>query len=184
VTCIVGVADGERVVMGGDRLVALDWVVHLESRPKIARVGDFLIGASGPSRALDVILDDWQPPEQPEGLDDYRYMAGPFVDRIRVRARAAGFLQVEKEQEQLPDGVYLIGYRGWIYRLSSSLAVIRPGCGYDAIGCAYETALGALYATRMKGFTMAGRVEEALTAAAQHNMGVRGPFDILMLEPA
>ncbi len=52
-TCIAAVADGKRVWMGADSYAGNGYTYVLTQRPKLRKVGEFLIGGAGSIRALD-----------------------------------------------------------------------------------------------------------------------------------
>jgi hypothetical protein len=68
---------------------------------------------------------------------------------------------------------------GRLYRVEEDYQVGRSLDGYDAVGCGWEVALGALRATRDLGLEAGERLGLALDAAAHHCAGVVAPFNLV-----
>jgi hypothetical protein len=73
--------------------------------------------------------------------------------------------------------------------VDANFLVLQSNDGYFSVGSGESVALGALAvisAMRASGDlegSVEGDVRLALEAAAAHNIGVRGPFDIIVLRP-
>lgn len=104
-------------------------------------------------------------------------MVVDFVNAVRECFKAAGFAERDKDQES--GGVFLVGFRQNLYRISSDYQVGRAADGYDAVGCGDQQALGSLFST--VGRAPEARVRTALNAAEHHSAGVRGPFVIMSI---
>ena len=174
-TCIAGVARDGEVWVGADSAGVSGWT--LESRPhsKLFRVsGGMLIGASTSYRMIDLLR--YRLPEQPfEHADPHRYLATEFIDQVRALFGEGGFRKKENEREE--GGSFLVGWLGRLWDVGSDFNVGE--CQrYGATGSGVEAALGALFLADVK-CDPESAVTWALRAAEAHNIGVRGPFEVL-----
>lgn len=171
-TCIVGLRDGEHVCIGGDSagVAGLDLVVRAD--PKVFRNGEFLIGFTSSFRMGQILRYQLNPAPPPEGIAVEQYMATHFVDAVRECLKAGGFASKVNETES--GGSFLVAYRGRLFEIDGDYQVGENLCGYAAVGCGSQVALGALYASQ--GMAPHSRVLIALHAAEQFSAGVRAPF--------
>lgn len=181
-TCIVGVETKGGVWIGGDSATIAGWSIELTGRPKVFRVGEFLIGVAGSPRVSGLLRHAFNPPPVPKKskrLDGY--MVTKFVPALRA---VLGEAAAEKRQHDVAgiDGSshIMVGVRGRLIEVQSDYQVTYMQAGYGAIGCADEVALGALHALSNAAPQREPRelVLAALEAAQAHNIGVRGPFII------
>lgn len=178
-TCIVGLAEGERVWMGGDAATTNGWDLQVLASPKVFRNGPLLIGGTGEIRITQVLRYALKPPAHPDGIAVEEYLSTAFVDATREAFKQAGYAKKDNEQEA-HNGALLVAYRGVVATLDSRYGVSVAAGGYDAVGCGSSFALGVLYAT--DGLPGKHRVRLALEAAERFSAGVRGPFTIECLE--
>lgn len=172
-TCVVAVTDGTTVTMGGDSCFSDDTTHGTIKHPKVFRVGEFVIGASGSLRVMQTIRYSFEPPPPPARNVD-RYMSTEFVAALRDALRAAGTLKIKNGVEESPESDLLVGLRGRIYLVQEDFQATRCQGDYLAIGSGDLVALGALEVT--KDWEARDRVHAALKASAKHCTGVSGPF--------
>lgn len=175
-TCIVGLAQGGHVWLGGDSAGISGWSLTLRADEKVFRNGPFLMGFTTSYRMGQLLRYGLKPPEHPEGVDVDRYMATTFVDAVRECLKDGGFAKKSSEQEE--GGTFIVGYRGGLFTVHDDYQVARRRDSFAAIGCGFEVALGALHASRAE-LDADYRVRLALEAAERFSAGVRGPFVIL-----
>lgn len=178
-TCIVGLVADDKVYIGGDSAGSNSWQLTVRKEAKVFRNGDFLIGASGSFRMIQLLQYAFKPPvyEKPlEHNDDYLscYMATSFIDAVRECFKSGGFAKKEAEQES--GGTFLVGFQGKLFCIQDDYHVGEALCKYSAIGDGEDVALGVLYAT--SGFNPHDRVDVALRAAEYHCTSVSAPFTI------
>jgi ATP-dependent protease HslVU (ClpYQ) peptidase subunit len=184
-TCVLAIAQGGRVVMGGDSaLTDDDFNQSSMAETKVFVKGDFLIGGSGSARGGQLLRFRFTPPKRPRGMDADEYMATLWIDELRSVFKKGGHTYLETEGgEESSSANFLIGYRGDIWVMyGADFQIERLRDTYAAIGAGASIALGALYATRDQGLSVK-RVESALRAACAYNAACRPPFTILTLEP-
>ena len=180
-TCIVGVVDGESVYIGADSagVDADTWTLVSRSDPKVFQVGPFVIGYTSSFRMGQLLRFAFSPPTHPDGLDTHAYMVTVFVDSLRECFGAGGYAMKQNERESA--GTFLVGYRGRLFEIGDDYQVGESHDEYAAIGCGGALALGALAATT-DDQDARHRIRRALQAAEKHNIGVRGPFVVLVSE--
>ena len=174
-TCIVGVVDGNRVVIGGDSAGVGGLHLQIRKDPKVFRNGPFLFGCTSSFRMIQLLQYAFvPPPHHPPELDDSAFMATAFVNAVRDCLKDGGFAAKDRDVES--GGTFLVAYRGRLYEVADDYQVGEMADPYNAVGCGYSYALGSLYAT--EGQDAEARVTKALEAAERHNAGVRGPWVI------
>lgn len=170
-TCIVGVKDNGRVLIGGDSAGVNGWSLTVRADRKVFRNGPYIFGFAGSFRMGNLLRYALVPPE-PSDWDVYRFMSTTFVDAVRKCLKDGGLAEVNNGVER--GGVFLVGYKGELFRIDNDYQVGIADDGYSAIGCGDEIAVGSLFAT--KALPAHDRARIALEAAERHSAGVRGPF--------
>jgi ATP-dependent protease HslVU (ClpYQ) peptidase subunit len=171
-TCIVAVATGRAVWMGGDSAYTVsDDVIRL-GPPKVTRRGPLVVGAAGSLRCANILHYDFTAPKR-RRANPLRYVACEVAAEFRRRLGASeGKDQLDGHSEW--DGRALVGYVGRLFLLDSCFGVTELVDGYGAIGSGGEVALGSLYETR--GQPAKERLRRALLAAEAITGSVRAPF--------
>jgi ATP-dependent protease HslVU (ClpYQ) peptidase subunit len=175
VTCIVGLVDGNNVIMGADS-AGVDGSLALSIRrdPKLVWRAPYLIGFTTSFRMGQLLAHAFKPPEPCIGESVMRFMVVDFVDAVRACLKDGGFASKTNEQESA--GTFLVGFLGRVFWIENDYQVAEPDCGYAACGSGRDVALGSLHATRCIGMPAEERVKKALEAAAAHNAAVHRPF--------
>lgn len=173
-TCIVGIVDNGKVIIGGDSAGVSGYLTTLRADAKVFRNGSFLIGFTSSFRMGQLLRYTFHPPERPTDMDIFEYMVKMFVESVRECLKNGGYTRKEYEQES--GGVFLIGYEGRLFIIDSDFQVSESITEYAAVGSGNEIALGVLYATNKE--TPRSRIEMALKAAEYFISGVRSPFTI------
>lgn len=175
-TCVVGIEDGERVIIGADSAGVAGYAITIRADEKVWRSGEFVFGFTSSFRMGQLLRYNLTPPRRPpesaSQRDRDRWMTTEFIDAVRTTLKDGGFAKIDNGVER--GGIFLVGWRGTLYRVESDFQVGRAAVGEDAVGCGDELALGALFATR--GQAARGRVRKALEAAATYSTGVAPPF--------
>ena len=176
-TCIVGVVDGARVVIGGDSAGVGGLSLSVRADAKVFRTGDFVMGFTSSFRMGQLLRYVLVPPKRHADQDPMEFMVRDFVGAVRDCLKAGGFATKKEEAEH--GGTFLVGHAGRLFMVDADYQVGEAACCYDAVGCGADLALGALHAT--VGLSGAARVDLALRAAEAHSAGVRGPFHVVAL---
>lgn len=180
-TCIVAIKDGQGgVLMGADSAGASGWSIRTMAVPKIHRVEPFLFGFTTSFRMGQLLGYSFECAEQGADVSEYRFMSTTFINAVRTCLKDGGFASKSSETEK--GGVFLVAYRGRIFRVEEDYQVAEIVHGFDACGCGEDIALGSLYSTQNR--TVSDRIAIALNAAEEFSNGVRGPFLFEHLEPS
>jgi len=175
-TCIIGLAEGGKVWIGGDSASSDgSWIVRATAIEKVFQCPPFLLGCETSFRMMQILryhLGDL--PEQGES-NTTAYMVKTFVERIRRIFKEHGFAKIEDSKEE--GGQFFVGYNGWLYLIGSDFQVNSYRDGLDAIGSGANLALGAMKALDF--LPPRERVERALEVAAYFSGGVMPPFTVL-----
>jgi len=170
-TCIVGVVDNGRVVIGGDSAGSDGWHIEIRADSKVFTVGPYAMGFTTSFR-MGQLLRYQLKVGAPDTWDVDRFMSTTFVDAVRTCLKDGGWAKDDSGREV--GGKFLVGVGGRLYTIDSDYQIGVSSCGYAAVGSGYLAALGALYATPDR--PAAERVDVALLAAAHLTDSVRAPF--------
>lgn len=177
-TVIVGVVDQESnaLHMGADSLATNGWHSAWDMRePKIFRVEKFLIGVCGSPRIAQLVKFKLALKDDRRVEDPFEFMCLNFVDRLRAILGENGARNTLNTVENIAEHSWLlVGFRGRLFSVDYSFAVVERGQPFDAIGCGSDFALGSLFETAGK--DPLHRVDQALRCAEKFSSGVRGPF--------
>ena len=178
-TCIVGlVSDGE-VYLGCDSFGADQYSGMSRKDLKIFKNGDSLVGFTTSFRMGQLLQFQAKFPARRADQDLFEFMVVDYIEEARRCLKQGGFSKKINEVEEA--GCFLVGLEGRLFVIESDYQVGEPLCGFDAIGCGRQLALGALAATRAQEDPVA-RVATALRAAAEFSTGVRGPFHLAVMQ--
>lgn len=193
-TCIVGVTDGERVVLGADSASASQHDLYIRATHKLFQRGQYGFGFTRSWRMGQILEHVSELPEPPEDITCARelehFMVASFVPAIRESFAAHGYaksLTVARSADytevgQDAGGVFLVALYGHLFEVREDYQVVRPATPYAAVGAGAIAALGALHAlhahTEMSLFDLA---EAALEASEMCSQYVRNPFCFLDL---
>lgn len=175
-TCIVAIEDNRTIYMGGDSAGVSGLNVAIRSDEKVFINGPFIMGFTTSFRMGQLLRYKFDPPAQPVGITDMRFMVTNFIDAIRKCFFDNGF----GSKEQNEGGTFLVGYKGVLYSIHSDFQVGVVSTQTDAVGCGKEYAMGSLFATRGK--KPLERIKNALDAASFHSGGVAPPYTILKIK--
>lgn len=178
-TCIVGMLNKGKVIIGADSAGMNGVDVTIRKDPKVFITGDFVIGCTSSFRMIELLQFSLKvKPQKTEGV--YEYMCTSFVTAIRKCFKKGGFLQKFADGDE-KGGLFLVGYKGRLFKIGSDFQVAETLEGFDSCGCAEDYAIGSLITTRdlNKEMTVKERVYKALEVASERSGGVSPPFIIL-----
>ena len=176
---VVGLADKKgNVFMGSDSCAGLDYKITIRSDEKLFRRGNMLIGFTTSFRMGQLLRYKLTIPPHPKGMDTMEYLVALFVENVRTCLRDGGYLLEQEKRES--SGVFLLCYRGNIYRIDSDFQVAHREDGFEAIGCGEDYALAVLHTVKQSAHPKLA-IRKALECAAHFSSGVRPPFHILSL---
>jgi ATP-dependent protease HslVU (ClpYQ) peptidase subunit len=176
-TCIAGLVHDGKVYMGGDSAAVAGYSVHTRTEPKVFRNGGLLFGFTTSFRMGQLLRYELAVPERHDRHDGLTYMVRQVVPAVKACFRAGGFEWKRYDADY--GGCFLVGHGGTLYLVDDDYHVGVPRCGYAAVGCGWDLALGSLYSTGDR--EPRARVLTALKAAEEFSAGVRGPFTVRSL---
>jgi ATP-dependent protease HslVU (ClpYQ) peptidase subunit len=179
VTCIVGVANGKSVWIGGDSAGVEEdgGGVTIRADRKVFANGRWIFGFAGSFRVGDLLRYVFTAPEiptDPAELDSF--MVTDFVEQVRNVLVQGGVTRIHHNVEEM-DSKFLVGVHGRLFCIDSDLQVGESMETYEAIGAGERYALGSLWGSGH--LTARQRILLALEAAAHFNGGVAPPFHVV-----
>lgn len=180
-TCIVGLVHQDSVWVGGDSAGVAGYSLSVRADEKVFRRGPFVMGFTSSFRMGQLLHYKLRVPTSLPATyhkDPDKWMATTFVDAVRKCLKDGGYARTHNDEER--GGVFVVAEGGNLWTIESDYQVARPACGYTAVGCGQDLALGALHTlTRDPDDDPREVLREALEAAEAHSAGVCGPFTIL-----
>jgi ATP-dependent protease HslVU (ClpYQ) peptidase subunit len=177
-TAIVGITDGNAVVIAGDSAGVGGDVTQPRLDAKVFNNGPYVIGYTTSFRMGQLLHYAFKAPVPPDGEDGlHAFMCTDFINSVREGLKEGGWAIKNNDQEE--GGSFLVGVRGRLFEIGPDYQVGEWVDGYTAVGCGAEIALGALHATSSAGMSLEARAVAALEAAAHFSTGVRGPFTVV-----
>lgn len=171
-TCIVGISDGERVYIGGDRGASDDHTIVSLAQSKVNVKGDWIYGYAG-SLGNGQVLDYITFPALKKGDDPFKILRFDIVPLIRSNIETYGS---DKDGDTTD---FLIGCKGRLFEMSSEdWGVIEVA--EVAIGSGGSFALGSLHSTYSI-YSPIVRIGMALDAAITYSPSCQGPTDLLYI---
>jgi hypothetical protein len=177
-SCVVGlVTSGGEVWIGGDSAAtnsSAQQVIRADA--KVFVRGEYLFGCTSSYRMIQLLRYVLPLPAYDETVDLHEYFATAFIKAVRDCLKDGGYAREKAGREE--GGIFLVGFRGRLFRIERDYQIEETLHGYNAAGSADDIALGALYATQHTDSGQEQRIRLALEAAAYHNSDVRPPFVI------
>lgn len=171
-TCIVGIVNGGKVLIGADSAGVGGLDISNRKDVKVFTNGDFVIGCTTSFRMIQLLQYKLNPPKRHPDADVMRFMVTDFIETVRCLFRDGGFATKKEEAES--GGTFLVGHAGRLFRVDEDYQVGERADGFDSCGCGESYALGALACS--SGMAPEDRVRKALETAAHFSAGVRAPF--------
>jgi ATP-dependent protease HslVU (ClpYQ) peptidase subunit len=172
-TCIVGLKSSGKVYLAGERGASdEDSIMHL-TKPKIHRVGPYVIGFAGTLEGQRLAYA-FDPPRPHEDEDLDQFMHTTFLKYLK-EFYEEWWVDTSKDAELS----LLIGIKDRLYEHhASDMSISEYSIGYSAIGSGSPFALGFLYAS--PDFKNPEKmVESAIKAAIKFSPTCSGTVDIL-----
>lgn len=175
-TCIVGYLDknSNTVTIGGDSAGVSGLNVTIRKDEKVFTNGDFIIGCTTSFRMIQLLRFSLKPPKI-KNKEIYEYMCTDFINAVRKCFKKGGYLQKETKGDD-KGGIFLVGYKNRLFRISQDFQVGESLRGYDAIGCGENYALGAIFTIKNHNIDARDKVLKALECASYFSGGVCEPF--------
>lgn len=154
---------------------------------KVVKNGQYLLGAAGDVRAINILAYAFQPPKALDltGIRLDRFMTSKFVPALRECFEDHGYAAKESKEQAQHGSTVLAIVNGQIYEIDEDYAWVRDTTGIYSFGSGGDYAIGAMYAK--SGDDIAGLsmpdvqrlIRESLHIAAKLDIGSGPPFHIL-----
>ena len=179
-TCIIGCIDKDgKVWMGGDSASVNGYDINKTALKKVFHRGEFLIGYTTSFRMGQLLEHSLDVREQYSNEDDMAFMVNVFIEAVRELLKSKGFATVANNNET--GGMFLVGYRGRLYKVCDDFHVNEYINGMAIIGNGYAHAIGAMVVIDKIDFdcTVEEKITYALEIAEEFMGAVSEPFFIL-----
>ena len=176
-TCIVGMVVGDAVYIGGDSAGVSGADIRIRQDAKVFTKDSMVFGFTSSFRMGQVLRYSFSVPYHDPRKDDFAYLCTGFVDALIDCFKSKGYARVDNGE--VSGGVFLVGYKGKLYKIESDFQVSSLFVGYDACGCGEAYALGALKVLERATASPENKIRTALAAAAYFSTGVSAPFTIV-----
>jgi len=173
-TCIIGLLDKGGVYIGADSAGMAGYGLTVRADEKVFINGDFIMGFTSSFRMGQLLRYSLKPPKYHPDIDLNEYMVTDFINAVRDCLKTGGYAKKDKDAETA--GVFLVGFKGRLFKVESDYQVGVSALAYDACGCGEDIALGSMYSN--SSLPPRERIQQALGAAEQFSAGVRHPFVI------
>lgn len=178
-TCIVGLIDSGKIVIGADTRVTMGGhICNAICNKLIEKKPDVIMGICGYVRFADIIRSKFEMPPRVEGRTDIEYLQVDFVNALRTCLEEVKMAPIRDGVSTMPESAMLMVYRNKIFSVSEDYSIIEY-LGFGADGSGADYALGSLETTRELDMTPKERVETALDVACKFNAYCAPPYNII-----
>ena len=185
-TCIVGITDGKRIVMGADSAGSSpdSPEIYDTATSKLWSTGEYVIGICGSYRAGQLARWEMSWPEIPPGLGPgpelESFMVREVVTCLRQTLQSAAFTSPE---ERSRVAQFLVGARGQLFSIGGDFSAVSMATPWMAIGSGRIAAYGAFHVLGGLDLELEDKATRALAAAQAQTANVREPFHVLSAGP-
>lgn len=164
-------------VVEGERVFVLP-----KSQGKIAQNNDFLLGAAGDMRAINLLTHTFRPTRPPAGISDEELDA--FMSTKFLKELKRCFDDAEYGEKGTQDSYIIALVQGRVYEFGSSYDWCHDDAGLYAVGTGAQYALGAL-SSLLEGKKITQEVarealQAALAASCKYDPNSGVPIHILI----
>lgn len=192
-TTIVAVQGPSWAVVGFDSQVTEDpgrRYTMSRGSSKVVKNGDYLLGAAGDVRAINILAHSFRPPPVGDllGVKLDRFMTSRFVPALRTHFEEQGYAAPTKESKEIAEqgSKVLAVANGVIYVIGEDYSWVRDATGVYSFGSGGDYAAGALFAlgadlsvSSSSMMTTEKAVRKALAVAARLDPGTGNPFHVM-----
>lgn len=173
-TCIVALVEDGKVYIGGDSAGIAGLSLSTRKDRKVFINGEFIFGFTSSFRMGQLLRYSLVPPKNLENKDIYQFMVTDFINSVRDCLKNGGYASKNNETES--GGVFLVGYKGRLFKIESDYQVGEVYDNFECCGCGEEFAKGSLFSTQ--DMQVEDRLNIALKSASKFSAGVCEPFYI------
>ena len=176
-TCIAAVVEKGKVYIGADSAGVAGLDVTIRTDEKVFKNGPAIFGFTSSFRMGQLLRYSLKIPEQPTSMSDAIFIHTVFLDNIIACLKNGGYAYIENNVER--GGVFLVGYKGKLYKIEGDFQVSQSAEVFAACGCGEDFALAVLHTH--KNLSPKKRILKALETAVHFSGGVRPPFRVISL---
>lgn len=183
-TCIVGMEFKNGVMIAGDSLGVSGYDIIERKDTKVFKNGKFIIGYTSSFRMAQLLRYSLNCDKQKSSQSDFNFMCTTFINSVRKCLKDGGFLKINNEKEH--GGVFLVGYKGKLYKVYDDMQIAINIDNFYACGCGESYALGSIYTSlknnKIKKYDekiVKGILKFALESASKFSGGVGGKFNYI-----
>ncbi len=188
-TCIVGIEHKDNVYMACDSAGTDEYYNFCTTaETKVFYNTGTLMGMCGSFRLGQLLQYSLKIPDFDPRETDMNWLVNDYIDAVRHTLEEKGhIIKGEHTDEGIPEGDFLLGFRGKLYIVEGNFQVLRVSRGYVATGCGASYALGVMH-YQMNHLPAKQRdpiemLERALEAASEHSAGCAPPHHVFQLKP-
>ena len=198
-TTIVAIQGPNWAVVGSDSRVSDDGRIYTMPKGygKVAKNEDYLLGAAGDMRAINILEHAFTPPNADgySGKDLDAFITTDFIPALRKCFEDQGYADnpATKSDSETKDAasqgsMILVVVNGTIYEIGEDYSWVKDATGVYGFGSGGDYAAGAALAKLPKAKTKLtievaqDIVKEALTVAAKLDTNSGAPFNVLVQE--
>lgn len=180
-TCIVGYVDNDKIYMGADSAGSNGYSYQIREDKKVFINKNMIFGFTSSFRMGQLLQYSLNIPDHDPRDSDFKYLCTTFMDSVIDCFKSKGFASIK--DGEVSGGNFLLGYKGNLYEIQSDYQVGKVMEPFASVGCGEDYAKGALYALKNNtDLTPKQKILLALDAAQANSTGVKGPFNVLLLE--
>jgi hypothetical protein len=154
---------------------------------KVVKNGQYLLGAAGDVRAINILAYAFQPPKALDltGIRLDRFMTSKFVPALRECFEDHGYAVKESKEQAQHGSTVLAIVNGQIYEIDEDYAWVRDMTGIYSFGSGGDYAIGAMYTksggeiSNLNMSDVQKLIRDSLHIAAKLDIGSGPPFHIL-----
>lgn len=145
-------AQGEKwAVVGYDSLVSDEGgrsFILGRGSSKVVKNGQYLLGAAGDVRAINILAHVFAPPKPNEliGTRLDKFVTSKFIPALRACFEDQGYAPRESKETAQHGSVVLVAVNGTIYEIDEDYSWVRGSTGIYTAGTGGDVALGAMHA--------------------------------------
>lgn len=177
-TCIVAIAQDNKVYMGADAGGSDDeiGVIFNFKDQKVFTKDKYIIGYAGSYRFGKLLQHTFELPPVPNNLKTSEQL-DKFINGVVMASLRKQSKDLDLDKDEL-DFDCIFGINGHIFEVSNGWFALEPEMPFLATGSGMKYAMGSLYTTQPWKDPIQ-RLNVALSAAAEYAMSVSAPFTIL-----
>lgn len=176
-TIIVGYKAANHVILGADSQGSSGWNKTLRKDPKVFVTHGIGYAFTSSYRMGQILRFHSEEKDLSQVVDPYSFVVSELVPMWRKILKENGYTKIDNNQEQ--SGVFLVALKNKLFKIESDFQVGESEALYEADGCGFAYALGALYTLENSNISIEDKVTKAIEAAINFSNGCGGRIDLV-----